>query len=486
MKETPRFARVVSIIVVLAILASLCLVVNVAPVSAQPAITVAPTSGGPGTTVTVTTTTPCPTGGVAYAIDFTDSGATTTQNLATGTLASTGRLPGAGNTDTIVIPATAAGGAGTVTLVGAGVDAILRTADDDTATAAFTVSGPPGTLTLSPGSGPIGAQVTVSGSNMTPDGVVPVGSLTFAGMAWNTWPISMDSMGKLMPTTLTVPVSSGTGPQTVSGTDSGGVSATGTFTVTQPTITISPTSGYRGGTVTVTGSRWIPGPLGSVAITFAGSAILVATPDANGDFAAQFVVPVTAGASNLVSAMDTPGRAAPAQTFMLLPPELTVDPTEGPAGTSATVAGVGFMPQTVLTSLTIGGASILPYLSPVTTDAEGSFTVTFTVPALAARGWIVAATVPATTLSTFFTVTATEAPPTVAGQLASISDVLIRVWRYYAGEWLMYDPADVPGSDFQSLVGGEGYWFKVGEDCKLIHGGDSLDLTAGWNLIGWR
>jgi hypothetical protein len=32
----------------------------------------------------------------------------------------------------------------------------------------------------------------------------------------------------------------------------------------------------------------------------------------------------------------------------------------------------------------------------------------------------------------------------------------------------------------------EGYWVKVSEDGKLIYDGNFLDLTAGWNLIGWR
>jgi hypothetical protein len=129
------------------------------------------------------------------------------------------------------------------------------------------------------------------------------------------------------------------------------------------------------------------------------------------------------------------------------------------------------------------------------TDAEGSFWAVFTVPALAPQGWLVAATVFDTTVSTSFTVTpsVTEAPaPTAATQLASISDVLIRVWTYDArnGWWLMYDPADMPGSNLERLWAGHGYWVEVSEDRKLIYGGNfiwhQLDLTAGRNLIGWR
>ena len=50
----------------------------------------------------------------------------------------------------------------------------------------------------------------------------------------------------------------------------------------------------------------------------------------------------------------------------------------------------------------------------------------------------------------------------------------------------MYDPADVLGSDFESLEAGLGYLFKVSEDCKLVYGDKGYDLTDGWNLVGWR
>jgi len=40
-------------------------------------------------------------------------------------------------------------------------------------------------------------------------------------------------------------------------------------------------------------------------------------------------------------------------------------------------------------------------------------------------------------------------------------------------------------SDLASLEKGKGYWIKVSEDCTLIYGGNTYNLKAGWNLIGW-
>jgi len=234
--------------------------------------------------------------------------------------------------------------------------------------------------------------------------------------------------------------------------------------------------------VTLTGSGWVPGTLGLVSISFAGSTILLATPDANGDITAQFAIPVTAGASNLVGATDLPGNTAPAQTLLLLPAGVSLDQSSGPVGTEVTVTGVGFQPQSAVTALTIGGGNVLP-ATVLITDTLGSFTSTFTVPGLGTGAQTVSATVFGVAATTFFTITA--APATVASATAGISDELVRVWGYSAGAWQMYDPADPIGSDLASLTEGSGYWVNVDADCTLIFGGSSWDLTAGWNLIGW-
>lgn len=108
-------------------------------------------------------------------------------------------------------------------------------------------------VSLSPSSGPIGTKVTVCVYNMTPGSTVGVGNITFAGAPRNTQEIQIDSSGYVCATMLPVPVAP-VGPNAVVVRD-GSLTAIGVFTVTQPNITISPTSGYKGQTVTVTGSN---------------------------------------------------------------------------------------------------------------------------------------------------------------------------------------------------------------------------------------
>ncbi|MBE0481262.1 MAG: IPT/TIG domain-containing protein, partial [Dehalococcoidia bacterium] len=148
--------------------------------------------------------------------------------------------------------------------------------------------------------------------------------------------------------------------------------------------------------------------------------------------------------------------------------------------TQLTISGTGFagyMPM----NLKIGGYTFP--INPIT-SAQGVFSATVTVPGIAPGTHVVQVNDNIDTASTFFVIKA--AAPTVASALATVADELVRVWGYFAGEWQMYDPADEVGSDLDNLTPGRGYWVKVSEDCTLIYGGFSYELTAGWNNIGWR
>jgi hypothetical protein len=315
---------------------------------------------------------------------------------------------------------------------------------------------------------------------MTAGGNIAIGALTFAGAPWNTTPITIDSLGNMSPTSLQVPLF-GTGPQTVTATDSGGITATGSFSITQPTITISPTTGYKGDTLTVTGAGWVPGNLGLVQISFNNQIQIVSTPDGTGAFTGAFVVPITAAASNTVGAADINGNVAANKAFLLGPQKITIDPVSGAVGTKVTVTGVGFQPLSALTALTIGGANVLP-ATPVTTNSLGKFTTSITVPGLAQTAQTVMATVLGVNASTFFTITA--APATIDVQLASISSNLVIVWRYQAGNWTYYDPTD-PVKTLNSLNRNDGFWVKVSAACTLTYLGNSIALDEGWNNKGW-
>ena len=391
------------------------------------------------------------------------------------------------------VPAGAVSGSNPVT---------VTTTAGTTAEASYTVAAR--ALTLTPATGPSGTQVTVTGSNMTADATIPVNVLTFAGGAWNTsannGAISIDSLGNLSPRTMRVPTSSATGSNLVSGSDTGAdlvaattadnLTATAYFTVTQPTIEISPSSGYLGDTISVTGAGWVSGTGGLVTLTFNAVTQVVTTPAADGTISAQFALPLTAVSGQLVDATDGYGNNAADKAFQLSPASITIDPATGPGGSVATVTGVGFQPQSAVSALTVGGGNVLPTTAQVT-DTLGGFSIEVAIPGLASGAQTVSATVLSTTTTTFFTISATQA--TVASALQSISDVLVRVWSYVAdpdaegqGKWLMYDPADAVGSDLASLTEGKGYWVNVTAPVTVVYLGKSrtLDIT-GWNMMGW-
>jgi hypothetical protein len=211
--------------------------------------------------------------------------------------------------------------------------------------------------------------------------------------------------------------------------------------------------------------------------------VVVTTPAADGTITASFALPLTAVSGQLVAATDGYGNSAAAQAFLISPASLSIDPATGPAGTQATVTGVGLQPQTAVSALTIGGGSVLPAGTSVITDTLGGFTVTVLVPGLASGAQTVQATVLGVNYTTFFTIS--EAEATTATVMSTISTQLVRVWGYAAGAWQMYDPADVIGSDLATLTDGRGYWVKVTEAVTLVYLGKSRALDLGWTLIGW-
>jgi len=80
---------------------------------------------------------------------------------------------------------------------------------------------------------------------------------------------------------------------------------------------------------------------------------------------------------------------------------------------------------------------------------------------------------------------ATDPASSIAVQLDSISDKVLRVWGYYNGEWQLWDPADVAGSNLNVLTEARGYWICVSESCTLTYRSNLLSLSTGWSLIAW-
>ena len=275
------------------------------------------------------------------------------------------------------------------------------------------------TLTISPTSGLPYSVVAIQGSGLTPntDGTVTVASITFGGVAAAIISGSIDSGGRFV-ATCTVPAVTG-GSKTVTITDSNGVAKSKSWTVLTPTVTLSPTTGPLGSTVTVSGTNFVPGD--GITITLAATTASAAV-SATGTFSGEIVVPSAAVVgSNTVTAADTTGNSKTA-VFTVPTAAVTVSPTSGTLGSTATVSGTGFPargPVRIEFMTALGGVVDLTPLPTPLTGTTGAVTVAIVVPSGLAGSAIVVLTAGGVSAATTFTVTASATPtPAPAGTRA--------------------------------------------------------------------
>jgi len=167
-------------------------------------------------------------------------------------------------------------------------------------------------IKVSPTQGPEGAKVTVSGAGFT-------ASTKLKSLVFDSKTITSCTSGSLTASatgrfSCTFKVPSGTSGTTVKATDVSSKTATGSFTVTVPNITIAPTSGPVGTPVIVSGTGFsVSTKLKSLVfdsrtITSCASGSL--TSNVTGAFSCAFNVPVgTSGTT--VTATDAGGQTAP-------------------------------------------------------------------------------------------------------------------------------------------------------------------------------
>jgi len=226
-------------------------------------------------------------------------------------------------------------------------------------------------IVISPSSGYVGSTVTVSGSGFNASSSV---TIYFDNTSVGT--TTTNTAGSFSGATFTVPESYG-GTHTVKGSDASGSSPTVNFTTLQ-NITITPASGAVGDTITINGTGFAAGST----ITFYFDTISVtATAATNtvGSFTNNtFAIPSTSRGSHTIKAQDASGNYATA-TFTVAH-KITITPASGVSGTTVTVTGSGFSANK---SITVKYNTVAVTTTPaaVSTDANGSFTASFTVPA---------------------------------------------------------------------------------------------------------
>lgn len=152
----------------------------------------------------------------------------------------------------------------------------------------------------------------------------------------------------------------------------GDVLAVDDFKVTHPPqISLSPASSAGGTPVTVRGVDFAANS--RVTIYYGGTQMGTESTDSNGRFTFTFTVPISPAGERVVRAQDTKGNTDEA-TFKV-GPTLSIEPSRGAPGSSVKVKGKGF--GNSLEVKVYLGTNIL---GSKTTGADGSFTLSVTIP----------------------------------------------------------------------------------------------------------
>jgi hypothetical protein len=219
-------------------------------------------------------------------------------------------------------------------------------------------------ITLSSTSARVGDQITVTGTG-------------FAAAA--SYTVTFNSAGA---TTVSAAATSGANgtfstyfvvPNIVNGTYSVTTASAPAVSMTvNPSLTLSPNSGFVGSTVTAVG-RGFGGTI-VIFINFDTSAGLSQPlTDQYGTFSTNFAIPASTGGSHTIRATD--GSVTATAEFSMSA-GANISPTSGPVGTQVTSSGASFSANR-LVKIAMDGIQLAQ--SP--TDTFGTFSVTFNIPA---------------------------------------------------------------------------------------------------------
>ncbi len=348
----------------LALIIILCLLLVAVPATPALAqtITLSPTSGAVGTTVTVTGYSFI---NVSYVFIFFGYYATIpiTNVLVTGGFF----------TKSFVVPSTATLGLNYIIVQDTATYGVATVA----VTAPFTVTARQ--IAISPSSGYVGSTVTVSGSGFNPSSSVTINFDTTA-----VYTITTTATGTFSAATFTVPESS-RGIHAIKGGDSPGVNFT-----TLEKITVTPTSGAAGDTVTISGNGFAANSGITLYFDNVSVSIGITTTNTNGSFTNNlFTIPSSSRGSHIIKAGDVSGNSA--TTPFTIAEKMAITPTSGTSGTTVTVSGTGFSASTLIT-IKYNAVPVTTSPAAIITNVNGSFTTSFDVPAGAAGTYTVVAT----------------------------------------------------------------------------------------------
>ena len=362
----------------------------------QPAISVSPTTGSPGGTVTIS----------GSSFSQSDTSVTLTFGGDTGAL-NPSSCPVAGGSFTcqVDVPSTNSG-LYAITAIGSsngpGDSASTTFEVNDEALSLTQTSGPPGTFVGLLGSGFPGGSISYTAVSLGTTQVIPLSASDTSGC-----PVGGPGNIVLAPGSLSclfsVP-SLPPGAYTLTVTDPNLGVATTTFTVTSPSLsmTLSPTSGPAGASVSVSASGF-PSTDTSVSVAFDGT--LTPCPASGGTASCTVTAPSVPPDGYTVTASDASGNIA-VSMFTVTLPAITGIPSSGPAGMLTALQGSGFSSSDTSIAISFDG-QVLTTTSTPCTPSDGYFVCAITAPPLSPGTYTVAAVGdgPPDSASTSFTVT---------------------------------------------------------------------------------
>jgi hypothetical protein len=265
-------------------------------------------------------------------------------------------------------------------------------------------------IALDKSSGTAGTSVTVTGSGFgaTEGSIV----LTFDG-ALAASGIVANAQGAWTKVLLIPPTPSGSHAIGSGGATTLAASiATVAFTVS-PLLTLKPTSGAPGASITVSGSGFASGETG-ISVSYDGRPVASGiAADSKGSWSKAVVAPASSAGSHNIGASGTSTLASAVQEVVFgTVAGISVDSASGAPGASFAVTGFGFGSAETGIVMTFDGK---PLVSGITANAQGGWSKTATVPPSPAGDHSIGAGGSATPASTIAEVPySTEAGITVA------------------------------------------------------------------------
>ncbi|MFC1992670.1 IPT/TIG domain-containing protein [Chloroflexota bacterium] len=363
-----KYGKIFRMLALAVVLPMVALAIPATPVSAQ-YISVAPTSGKVGTAVAVTGTGFTP--GVSFQMFFATG--TAWAQTKSGLVTSGGIIY-----DAVTIPECPKA---TYT---------IWVGTPEYASNSFTVTP---NIALSESSDYVGEELAISGTGFAASKTVTiVFDSIVVGFA------ATDANGSFTDAAIPIPESY-VGSHTVKATDADSNYDTAGF-ITKQSIAISPTSGVAGEEVTVTGTGFKANK--SINITYNGTSVTTSpvsfTADSVGSFSTKFDVPAYGSGTFTVAATDGTNQA---NASFSASASVSLAQTTGSIGSEVTISGIGFEASNPVT-ITFAEVKV----GTVATDADGSFSGTFTVPNIAGGDYAVTASDGVASGSDSFTVLA--------------------------------------------------------------------------------